>query len=796
MENKQHIGRNIFTLQKPPSELQLAFEQIKSPLIYILLFAATITTVMGDILDTAVILLAVAINTTLGFIQERKAQKGLRALKKMLAPTAKVYRNNRILAIDAHDIVENDRVSLSAGDLIPADGILLESVNLFVNEAILTGESMPIEKSQSTDNAVYASTIVTSGRATYTVKAIGMKTKVGELAQTFYDIREEPTALQMQLSSLAKMLAFIVVFICLGIFILGLIRGENLVSMFALAVAIAVSAIPEGMTISLTVILSVGMQRILRKNALVRRLVSAETLGSVSTLCIDKTGTLTEGIMRVVEWKLVDQSNAIKTAVYANNLDNPIDIALWEWVQGLDHYDPQKLSDSEPRIHEIPFDGTKKYMLVQNAQGTWIKGAPEILLEQSALSSQEKKLWVEQINIYAEKGLRILGLAYTDKHTLRLPSNSLTFLGIIGVSDPIRLQVKEAIDACRQSGISVKVVTGDYRVTSESVLAQLGIHIQDAVREIMEGKELEDITLDELVRRVGNVKLFCRVTPDQKLKIVEALQQTGEVVGMTGDGVNDAPALKKADIGIVVATASDLAKDAADLILLDSNFQTIVTAIEEGRVIFDNIKKVVLYLLSDAFTEMILITTSIVANLPLPLTAIHILWINILSDGFPNLALTVESKEYDVMKRKPRRKSLPILNSHLKGMIAGISIVKALIALIAFLYIYSISNNSIHAQTLTFAIIGTGSLVYAFSIRSLSKPIWKINLFKNPWLLVAVIGGFTIQMLVMYVPWLQTIFQTYPLQATDWLIVAFSVCILIICSEMLKKRLHYTQSYN
>lgn len=792
MENKLHLGRNIFTLQKPPSELQVAFDQIKSPLVYILLFAATITFIMGSMLDTAVILLAVAINTTLGFIQERKAQKGLLALKKMLAPTAKVYRDNQIQTVDARDIVENDRVVIHAGDLIPADGILLESINLFVNEAVLTGESMPIEKSQATDNAVYASTIVTSGRATYTVKAIGMKTRVGHVAQTFYDIQEEPTPLQMQLSSLAKMLAFIVVFICLGIFIFSLIRGENLISMFALAVAIAVSAIPEGMTISLTVVLSVGMQRILDKKALVRRLVSAETLGSVSTLCVDKTGTLTEGIMRVVKWKLVDHDKAIKTAVYVNNLENPIDIALWEWVQGQDHYDPQKISDSLPRIHEIPFDGTKKYMVVLNAEGTWIKGAPEILLEHSTLSLQEKKLWMEQINIYAEKGLRILGLAYTAKNAVKLPSDSLTFLGIIGVSDPMRPHVKEAIDACRQSGISVKVVTGDYRVTSESVLAQLGIHIQDAVREIMEGKELEDITIDDLVRRVGNIKLFCRVTPDQKLKIVEALQQTGEVVGMTGDGVNDASALKKADIGIVVASASDLAKDAADLVLLDSNFQTIVTAIEEGRVIFDNIKKIVLYLLSDAFTEIVLITAAIIANLPLPLTAILILWINILSDGFPNLALTIESKEYDVMKRKPRPKSFPILNSHLKSMIAGISIVKALIALIAFLYILSISNNITHAQTLTFAIIGTGSLVYAFSIRSLSKPIWKINLLENPWLLIAVVAGFTIQMLVIYVPWMQTVFHTYPLQATDWLIVAFSECILIIFSEIFKKRLHYT----
>ena len=669
-------------------------------------------------------------------MQERKAQNELALLKNMLTPTAKIYRNGKQETIDARMIQVGDTIIIGSGDRIPADGTLIESASLSVNEAILTGEAEPVEKSQESDSLVSMGTSVASGRGKFTVTEIGMQTKLGSIAQTLEQTKEEETPLQKELSTLASSLSKLVLVVCIGIFFIGILRGQHIVTMFSLAVAIAVSAIPEGMAVSLTVILSVGMQKILKRHAIVRRLVSAETLGSVSTLCIDKTGTLTEGIMKVTESKLSDKNLAILTSVYANNLENSVDRALWEWTQAQDSIDPQQLSDSCPRIDEIPFDGIKKYMVVHNAQGVWAKGAPDVLLQMTTLNKNEKDHWTKSIDSFARQGLRIIALAYKKPSEQNRVARSqytekLTFLGILGISDPIRTDVKDALSLCKNAGVNIKIITGDYRVTSEAILSKLGIDIHDASTEILEGKELADLTQDELTRRVKSVTLFCRITPDQKLKIVHALQQAGEVVGMTGDGVNDALALKIADIGIVVENASDVARETADLVLLDSNFHTIVSAIEEGRVMFHNIQKVVLYLLSDAFTEILLILAAIVASIPLPLTAIQILWINIISDGFPNLALACEPKEYAVMNHLPRNRTAPIVDTKIKRMVFVLSITKATIALILFLSYLHFTGNYIYAQTLTFAFVATGSLVYIFSTRNLSRGILKHALTKS-----------------------------------------------------------------
>ncbi len=782
MLNRKLIRQNVIIEKNPPGDWELFLSQLKSPLIYILLLASVITLYLRDYLDTSIILIAVVLNTILGFIQERKAQHGLAALKKILTPKARVNRNGHVELIDARDIRVDDVVVISAGDRTPADGTLLEEVNLYINEAILTGESMPVAKN-SKDALVYSGTTVTSGRGLFRVTAIGMDTKLGAIAGTLEETPEEETPLQRQLRILARVLAMIVCIISIFILIVGLLRGENFVTMFSIAVAIAVAAIPEGMVVSLTVILSLGMQRILKKQAIVRRLASAETLGSVNVLCVDKTGTLTEGIMRVVETKLTDHAKAIQTAVLANNLENPIDNALWEWVQGQDHFDPQEITETSPRTHEIPFDGTKKFMLVATQDGIWVKGAPEVLLSQSQGTKNEKELWIRSINSFAQKGLRVIGLAWKPKRPKDAPDNNLSdlsFLGIIGVSDPIRQGVKEALEVATRAGIDIKVVTGDYRVTSEAILNQLGIKIRDGQREIVEGKELESITTDDLARRVDGVRLFCRVTPEQKLKIVEALQKNGKVVAMTGDGVNDALALKKSDIGIVVASASDVAKDTADLVLLDSNFKTIVAAVEEGRVIFQNIRKVTLYLLSDAGTEMILIVLSIIAGLPLPLTAIQILWINILSDGFPNLALAFEQKEYDVMRHTPKDRSVSIINRGLRVLILVTGLLKALIAFTVYVGVLNHTQNLLYAQTLTFVIVGTGSLFYVFAIRNLSKSIIHANIFKNPYLVYAAFTGLFLQLLVIYHPWFTAIFKTQPLSLNDWILVVGSGLILIL----------------
>jgi Ca2+-transporting ATPase len=789
--NTQIREENVIIEKKPPSDITLALEQIKSPLIYILLVAALLTWFLGDYIDTSVIFIAVLINTILGFIQERKAQKGLTALKKILTPTAKIVHAGRIHTVNAHTLRVNDIIVVNAGDRIPADGKLTEAAHLFVNEAILTGESVPVEKTLIRDSEVYMGTVVSSGRGRFSVTDIGMHTKLGTIAETLEQTPQGVTPLQNQLSRLAKILAWVVGIICVIIFFIGITRGEPFVAMFSLAVAIAVSAIPEGMTVSLTVILSVGMQRILKRNAIVRRLVSAETLGSVSTLCIDKTGTLTEGVMRVVAKKITQSDKVVKACIFANNMENPIDIAMWEWAQAQNHCDPQEMTETEKRLHEIPFDGVKKYMAVENSQGIWIKGAPEILLSQSTLTTNERSLWMKQVDTYAHKGLRVIGVAHKnsvakDRRDGNTYVSHCTFLGILGISDPVRQGVSETLSIAKRAGVEIKVVTGDYRLTSQAILKEVGIEITDASSEIMEGKELEDLSVDDLSERIHAIKLFCRVTPNQKLKIVDALQKRGDVVAMTGDGVNDALALKKADIGIVVANASDVAKENADVVLLDSNFRTIVGAIEEGRTMFQNIQKVVLYLLSDAFAEMFLITTSIVLHIPLPLTAIQILWINILSDGFPNLALSMEPKEHDVMRIKPLPRSTPIVNGEIALLIIVVSFFKALFTFIAFMTALGKTSDIIYAQTLAFAVIGSGSLIYAFSTRNLSRSVMSMNPFKNIWLVIAVIAGFVLQTLVIYQPALQHIFHTYPLGGFDWVVVVTSGMLLILIIECVK----------
>jgi len=784
------FGANALAEKPPPSALSVLFDQLKSPLVYILFFAFAVTMFLQEYVDGSVILLAVVMNTILGFVQERKAQHDLAALKKILTPQAKVTRDGKTMYVRTSELVPGDVVLLSNGDRIPADGHILESVSLFINESMLTGESLPVGKSADRDNNLVAmGTVVTGGRGTMTVTKTGMVTAMGRIAQTLGETKEEHTPLQRQLSSLARTLAVTVFGLSTLIFIVGVIFGEEIVSMFTTAVAVAVSAIPEGMVVSLTVILAVGMQRILKRKSVVRKLVSAETLGSVTTICIDKTGTLTEGVMRVVESELTDHERAVRTVVLANNLDDPIEIALWNWARGQNHFDPQKMTDDNPRVAEIPFDSTRKYMAVATKTDLWVKGAPEILLEKSDMSDKERKHWTEKITEFGSKGLRVIGIAcggMPSEHEPDITIANLQFLGIIAVSDPIRKEVKETLAVCRKAGISVKVVTGDYRVTSEAVLREIGIPITNPEMEIMEGKELENIRTEDLHKRVREIKLFCRVTPHQKLKIVDALKAVGEVVAMTGDGVNDALALKKADIAIVVEGASDVAKETADIILLDSNLTTIVAAVEEGRGIFQNIRKVVLYLLSDALTEITIIIASLVMRLPLPLTASQILWINILSDGFPNLALAFEPKDRDLMDAPPRPNNEPIIDREIRTLIILIGIVTSVLSLAAFIGRYLVSHDLAHARTLVFAIVGIDSLIYVFSCRSLSKPLLKSGIMRNRWLVWAVFAGFILQILPIYHPGLAAAFDTTPLDVSDWLIVAAMGVILIAVIEGVK----------
>ncbi len=781
-----HVS-NTLAQSRQPSDLSFLIGQLKSPLIIILLVAALVTFFLHDFVDTTIILAAVFLNTILGFIQERKAHRSLAALGRMLTPRASVLRDGTWQTINAAGLVPGDMVRAAGGDKIPADGEIGESIACFINEAMLTGESVPVEK--YVGELIFSGTTVTGGRAIFRVTATGMRTRLGSIAATLEETTQEETPLERQLSKLSRILAAIVLLVSSVVFLVGWAGGKDALVMFTTAVAVAVSAIPEGMVVSLTVILAVGMQRILKQKALVRRLVAAETLGSVTTLCVDKTGTLTEGVMRVVAHKFTDEKHAICAAVLANNLADPIEAALWEWAQGQDHIDPQAITESQARIGEIPFDGTRKYMAVATASGLWLKGAPEVVIAKSALTLREKTAWIRKVDEYATQGLRVLALAHkniasTDLWEKHL--DSMEFLGIIGVSDPVRESVRDAITACGDAGIAVKVITGDYRATAEAVLAKLGMPIGNAAEEIMEGRELAKISGEDLARRVRRVRLFCRVTPEQKLNIVTALQQNGEVVGMTGDGVNDALALKKADIGIVVAGATDVARETADMVLLDSNFATIVAAIEEGRVVFHNIQKVVIYLLSDTFTEILLIVGSLLLQLPLPLTAAQILWINILNDGLPNAALALEPKEGDILKEPPRQREMPIVSVSGKLLIGVVSTFKAGIALAVFITMLSLTGDLATSQTATFAMIAVASFFYVFSLRHFRTSIIHSHPLRNPWLLVAVGVGTVLLLGAVYAPFGHILLGTRPLTAGTWMLVAGAAGVLLFVVELYK----------
>ena len=810
-------GPNLLPEQKPPSPIAVFLSQLKSPLIGILISAAFITVYLKDFVDFAVIIFAVFINTVLGFIQEYKAQKEIYSLKNLFTQTAKVFRGGKIIEIPARYLVPGDIILLQAGRKVPADARIIKETYLKINESTLTGESAAVQKTSSLlaatkilaerKNMVFWGTFVVGGSAQAIVVGTGLNTEIGKIAQSIRETKEDPTPLQKKLFALSKSLSLLVVGIAALVFAIGGFSGIPLIEMFKTSVALAVAAIPEGLAVSLTVILAIGMQRIFKKKALVRKLLAAETLGSVTTICTDKTGTLTEGNMRVVNWKLTDLSQTLKASVLCNDLQNQTEVAIWEKMRSIDNFDPQRVVEKYKRLAAIPFGSERKYMAVlikENEESLiYAKGAPEKMINWCKLSFKEKEAWLSISNKWANKGLRVLALAYkkpapkTQTLTEKMSKDFLhshiekgfTFLGLIALTDPVRAGVKEALVECKNAGIRTVVITGDFRSTAQAVMQELGIKVSAA--EIMEGEELANISEAELKKRVLNMKLFARVTPSDKLKIVSALKSLGQVVAVTGDGTNDAPALKIADIGIVVDNATEVARENADMVLLDSNFNTIVKAVEEGRAIFDNIRKVALYLLSDSFSEVFLITGALLLKLPLPLTAAQILWINLVTDGFPNLALTIDPKRSALMKERPRKESEPLLNSEIKLLVFIISSVTGLSALAIFSFFIKISNDVALSQTLVFAILGIDSLLYVFSCKNLRKPLFKDKTaFSNKALLVAVGGGIFLQLIALYAPFFKKFMGLVTLNFYHWLIVLITSFLVILIIEGVKALYH------
>ncbi len=757
--------------------LSVLIHQFKSPLIYILYFAATFSFFLGHSTDAGVILLAVVVNTALGFFQEFKAEKAVQALQGMVKPEAVVIRGGERKKIPSSQIVPKDIVVIKRGDSVPADGKIVDESDLYVNEAILTGESRSIDKNKGEE--VYKGSTVVSGTAEMKVTATGQETKMGKMALKLEETTGQATPLKLQVQKLAKTLTIIIGILCLGVFLEGFIRGRDLADMFALVVSMAVAAIPEGLAISVTMVLALGMKRISKKKGLVRKLLAAETLGAVDVICLDKTGTLTEGKMRVVKVESEDKEIAGKILTSANSLVNSLDVAVWDWVKDQNF---KGMSDwSQEATDQIPFAPERKFSAGKIDGQVYLYGAPELLIENGKLSEDEKSAWIEKLRQKTTEGYRAVAVGGTDsKYWQELRENSwekvdLDFYGLVFLADPVRNQVKRSLISAKKAGIQLKVITGDYYTTAASVINKLELnHGPLEPSESMSGKSLAKISEEALAGKVDEIKLFYRTSPEQKLKIVKALQDKNHIVAMMGDGVNDALALKTADIGVVVGEATDVAKQTADMVLLDSNFSTIITAIEQGRVIFSNIKKVLVYLLSGSFTELMLIGTSLAFGLPIPVLPAQILWVNLFEDSLPGLSLAFEEGDHDILEQKPRSKDAKLLDKEVRTIIFAVGIVSDILLLGLFFVFLNLGLPIEKIRTMMFLSLAFDSLLFVFSTRDLKKNIWEYNPFSNMFLNLSVFVGFLFILIVTYLPFLNKIFSTVPLSAS-WLLIILGI---------------------
>lgn len=810
-QRRLQYGENRLPSEKGISVWNILLNQVKSPLVYIILAAATISLVMGEISDFAIIMIVVVIDVIMGFVQEYQAQRTYVAMKGLLKPTTTVIRDGQRIEVEIWELVPGDLVVLNAGEKAPGDGELIEAIKISLDEAILTGESEPVNKqaishagessfetAPTSQNQVFMGTTVVTGRGILRITQIGIKTELGQIAASLSEHVEDDTPLQVRLKAFSKILTYIVVAATLVILVVGLIMGHEFFSMLRTSIILAIAAVPEGLLIAVTVILVLGMRKILKRNGLVKRLLAVETLGSVTTICTDKTGTLTEGRMRVNRVDLADNERAWQTMVLCNNLEGPVDIALWEYAEKLMPSSPQELFDSTERLGEELFTSETKYMITEVTssifQGThqlFLKGAPEIVLGMCNVSSEERERILTQVDEWAGEGLRLLGLAFRQGGVIE-DYSAYIWLGLLGMEDPVRAGVVDSIRVAEHAGIQVKMITGDYRRTAERIASNTGL--MRAGDQILEGAQIATLNDEEFQRQVKKTAVFSRIRPQDKLRIIKALQSNGEVTAMVGDGVNDAPALKRANIGVVVGSATDVAKETADLILLDSSFSTIVTAIEEGRVIFSNIRKVVAYTLSNSLAEVLTIFLAMMFQWPAPLMVAQILWIHLICDGPLDIVLSFETKEKGVMDEKPRPMNAPILPLLSIILIAVISITSSIFALVMFNHFYTIQNNLAEGRSIVFASFAINSIVYIFAYRSMRLPIYRMNpLSTNKPLIWMVLLGFATVAIAFLIPGLRTVLGIVPLTLQQWLLVTSISLILLVSVEIgkaISHRLH------
>lgn len=854
-EKRSVYGTNEIVSKNKKSIAKMILEQFQDFMIIILIIAAVISGVVGQsngegFTDSIIILVIVILNAVIGVIQELKAQKSLESLKNLSAPHSKVIRDGKLQDLESKYLVPGDIVVLETGDYVPADLRLIEAVNLKTQEAALTGESLPVEKTtEKIDkedigigdrlNQAFSSSLVTYGRGKGIVVSIGMQTEVGKIATMLDSVDDSETPLSRRLEALGKTLGIAALVICLVIFAVGsFVHGREIFEMFMTAVSLAVAAIPEGLPAISTIVLSIGVQRMVKRNAIIRTLPSVETLGSATVICSDKTGTLTQNKMTVekifynneifgVEEKKYNVDDHLRLLMNSMILCNdtkvtkegeefklagdPTETALVDLGIKLNML-KTTMDDENPRVEEIPFDSERKLMSTVNNtnQGLFVYtkgGVDEILSKCSKiyLDNQEMALsaeninYIKQVNEEMAKGaLRVLAMAYkrVDKVPTRNEMNNLeselVYIGMVGMIDPARPEAKEAVEKCKTAGIKPVMITGDHKVTAMAIAKDIGILENES--EAITGSELEKMPQEELEKNVKNYSVYARVSPEHKVRIVKAWQSQGEVVAMTGDGVNDAPALKTADIGAAMGiVGTDVAKEAADVVLTDDNFATIVSAVEEGRRIYDNILKAVQYLLSSNIGEIIvLFVATMFGWLAEPLLPIHILWINLVTDSLPALALSVDPAEKDIMKRKARKDK----NIFSKGMTFRViyqGIMVGVLTLLAFCIgcrfdFASLANPEVAmtAQTMAFAVLAMSELVHAYNVRSNKESIFKLKLKTNMVLVLATLVSLLLMVVVLGVPVLQGMFEVTELSITNWVwVILLSLAPLTIV-EILK----------
>ncbi|MFJ5766541.1 cation-translocating P-type ATPase [Lysinibacillus sp. NPDC093210] len=806
VQKRQEVyGFNVLEEGKKISTLAVFFGQFKDLLVIILMIAAIISFLLGEVESTIVILIVIILNAILGTVQHVKAEKSLGNLKALSSPIAKVMRNNQIIEIPSKDIVVGDLLYLEAGDYINADGRLVESHNLHINESSLTGESLAVAKFADPikedvtiadkKNMVFTGSFVTNGRGIVIVTAIGMETEIGKIANLLDTAKEKKTPLQVSLDQFGEKLALGITMICVVIFTIDLVRGRELVESFMFAVSLAVAAIPEALSSIVTIVLAFGTQKMAKENAIIRKLFAVESLGSVSVICSDKTGTLTENKM-VVQHVFVDQKviqhdqlqmkntiekDLIWKALLCNDalerdhkeIGDPTEIALVKLGKQYD-FDELIVRENCPRVAELPFDSDRKLMSTVNRinqQNIMItKGALDVLLSKITkintsngllTITHEHKKKIEEVNRdFSMNGLRVLAIAYKEVYEPRAISvvdeRDLIFVGLIAMMDPPRKESKAAVESCIKAGIKPVMITGDHKITATAIAKQIGI-LQDPT-EAIEGAEIEKLTDRELQEKVQDFSVYARVTPEQKIRIVKAWQEKGNVVAMTGDGVNDGPALKQADIGVAMGiTGTEVAKDASSMILTDDNFSTIVKAISNGRSIYTNIKNAILFLLSGNAGAIFVVLYATVLGLPVPFAPVHLLFINLLTDSLPAIAIGLEPNNKNTMKDKPRNIHTPLLNRIFTTQVVLEGLLIAISTAVAFEIGLS-TGDTLTASTMAFTTLCLSRLIHGFNSRS-KQSIFAIGVFSNKYTWLAFLIGFVALHVVLFVPSFTDIFE-------------------------------------